>query len=225
MTGFFDRLVLRAHGVAATAPAVAPVAAPNQLSDGDVVDAPLEGRSQAVAPPSALGPPTPPVGSPAMERSPKVDTAAEAAPMPVDRQPSPEKLSIGGAVDKEADLAKPVQAAVPVAVVEQQGPQTAPAGSPVAPPAVTGPPAPSHGLLQRFIERLVVDNAAADAAPTETPARAPVAASAPPPVSIGHIEIFVAPPPAPPVARAPISAGRRSQGFAGYAGVRCGLER
>lgn len=221
MTGFLDRIVLRALGTAAAPPAVEPMIVPDQLSVGEISDTAHEIRARAGVPSSPPIPPVPTAGAPPVERAPAVGAVpARASPTIEGERPPPARTADCA---EEAKVAAQVQDAPDAEVADTSTPQAAPADPPLArsPVAVVPPLPPSP--LQRFIERMVADNVAADTAPVAAPAHTAVAASAPPPVSIGHIEIIVAPPQPPP--RGPVSAAPRSSGFASYARVRRGIER
>jgi hypothetical protein len=217
MTGFFDRLAARANAPLAPVQAIGLVEPDDVIGDDDGAPAPV------IAAPSAPAP------DPASATKARASNPAPAAPAdgqsPVAR-PSPPDAPITTHTDPAPDVA------VPEPALSRESRETAdtPAArladpfharaDPAAPPPIA-----TQTPLRRFIDRIAAENATPEPFPLSSPPPAVRAPSPPPQISIGHIEIIVAPPPLPPLPRAPVSAAPRNAGFAGYARVRRGLER
>jgi len=237
MNGFFERLAQRARGGAALAslPLVRPLPALYQGARRELgmEDSSFEIEIETAAPRRAWRQEQPQPGRPT--RAAATKTAGQAAtkrvegPSQVSRSDAAEPL-VGG--DAQAPPAAhrstpppPVGEGIDVPTGRRQEDGPAPPeqdrqSRPTAPPA----PPPAHPSIATSIEQVfaaIEAPTSADFTPARWEDRSPDRRDAAPPpvVSIGRIDIVVAPPPVP---AAPVE---RTRGFQNYARLRRGLAR
>jgi hypothetical protein len=234
MTGYFDRLAQRAQGGAALTglPVVRPLAAiyRGEAEQRGGLDTPLDSDAETLAPKPAVAIRSPPVGTPRSETA-HADTRSIEGRIKGDESTGSRPIS--GDPTRTQTAVKDV--ATRVALRERsRGPVETMRRSPPAPSTqaplpmidAADPPGPQAGRVMT-VEQI------ADAIEATPPANSSGEPAfwaenavewdnpppAPPSVSIGRIDIVVAPPATPPVPP------ERTRGFENYARLRRGLAR